>query len=51
MKEARKWGFDIMSVKDLLGHECMDTTLVYLHVAQTDTCRAFGPLEKLYTDP
>ncbi len=42
-------GLDIMSVKDLLGHECIDTTLVYLHVAQTDTCRAFSPLEKLYT--
>ena len=24
-------GLDIMTIKDLLGHECIDTTMVYLH--------------------
>lgn len=41
-------GLDIMSIKDLLGHECIDTTMVYLHVAQSGRVKPFSPLEKLY---
>lgn len=41
-------GLDIMSIKDLLGHACIDTTMVYLHVAQSDRVRVFSPLERLY---
>ena len=41
-------GLDILTIKDLLGHESIDTTMVYLHVAQTDKCRAFSPLDRLY---
>lgn len=41
-------GLDILTIKDLLGHECIDTTMVYLHVAQTAKCRAFSPLDRLY---
>jgi site-specific recombinase XerD len=41
-------GLDIMSIKDLLGHECINTTLVYLHVAQNDRIKPFSPLERLY---
>ncbi|MCA1764204.1 MAG: tyrosine-type recombinase/integrase [Flavobacteriales bacterium] len=41
-------GLDIMSIKDLLGHECIDTTLVYLHVAQNGRVKPFSPLERLY---
>jgi len=41
-------GLDILTIKDLLGHECIDTTMIYLHVAQTDKCRAFSPLDRLY---
>ena len=41
-------GLDIMSIKDLLGHECIDTTLVYLHVAQSGRVKAFSPLDTLY---
>jgi site-specific recombinase XerD len=42
-------GLDIMTIKDLLGHECIDTTMIYLHVAQSGRVRPFGPLDKLYT--
>lgn len=42
-------GLDIMSIKDLLGHECIDTTMVYLHVAQNETRKPFSPLDTLYT--
>lgn len=42
-------GLDIMSIKDLLGHACINTTLVYLHVAQYDRVRPFSPLERLYS--
>lgn len=41
-------GLDILSIKDLLGHECIDTTMVYLHVAQSGRVKPFSPLEKLY---
>lgn len=41
-------GLDILTIKDLLGHECIDTTMIYLHVAQTEKCRAFSPLDRLY---
>jgi site-specific recombinase XerD len=41
-------GLDIMSIKDLLGHECIDTTMVYLHVAQNGRRKPFSPLDTLY---
>ena len=41
-------GLDIMSIKDLLGHECIDTTLVYLHIAQSGRIKPFSPLDTLY---
>lgn len=41
-------GLDIISIKELLGHECIDTTLIYLHVAQNGRVKPFSPLEKLY---
>lgn len=41
-------GLDIMSIKELLGHECIDTTLVYLHVAQSGRVKPFSPLDRLY---
>lgn len=41
-------GLDIMTLKDLLGHVDIQTTLIYLHVSHLDKQRAFSPLEKLY---
>jgi site-specific recombinase XerD len=41
-------GLDIMTIKDLLGHECIDTTMIYLHVAQSGRVKPFSPLDKLY---
>lgn len=41
-------GLDIMTIKDLLGHECIDTTMVYLHVAQSGRVMPFSPLTTLY---
>jgi len=41
-------GLDIMSVKDLLGHADIQTTLIYLHVARSGRQRPFSPLERLY---
>jgi site-specific recombinase XerD len=41
-------GLDIITIKELLGHECIDTTMIYLHVAQSGRVKPFSPLEKLY---
>jgi integrase/recombinase XerD len=41
-------GLDIMSVKELLGHADIQTTLAYLHVAQLGRQKPFSPLDKLY---
>lgn len=44
-------GLDIMTLKDLLGHVDIKTTMMYLHVAQLDKYRGFSPLDKLYKQP
>lgn len=41
-------GLDIVSVKTLLGHERIETTMVYLHVARVSVRSLFSPLEGLY---
>lgn len=41
-------GLNIMSVKELLGHAHIQTTIIYLHVANTGSSRKFSPLDTLY---
>jgi integrase/recombinase XerD len=41
-------GLDIVSIKELLGHATIETTMVYLHVAQYDRSRSYSPLDTLY---
>ncbi|MFZ4056520.1 MAG: tyrosine-type recombinase/integrase [Ferruginibacter sp.] len=41
-------GLDIISVKELLGHIRLETTLVYLHICQLDKERVFSPLDTLF---
>jgi len=41
-------GMDIMTLKDLLGHVDIQTTLVYLHVSRIDKQLAFSPIDRLY---
>ena len=42
-------GLDIISIKNLLGHEHLETTMVYLHVAQSGRVKPFSPLDTLYS--
>jgi integrase/recombinase XerD len=44
-------GLDIVTIKELLGHECIQTTMVYLHVAQAGRRAPFSPLDTLYQQP
>jgi integrase/recombinase XerD len=41
-------GMDIMTLKDLLGHQSIETTLEYLHIAQLESQRIFSPLDTLF---
>ena len=43
-------GVDIVSIKDLLGHSYIASTLHYLHVANLNKMRAHSPLDTLYSD-
>jgi site-specific recombinase XerD len=41
-------GLDIITLKELLGHERIETTMEYLHICQLDKKRAFSPLDTLF---
>ena len=41
-------GMDIVTLKDLLGHENLETTMEYLQIAQLPTQRIFSPLDTLF---
>jgi site-specific recombinase XerD len=43
-----EYGMDIVSIKELLGHERIETTLVYLHVAKPNRNNLFSPIDRLY---
>lgn len=42
-------GLDIVSLKELLGHSHIETTMLYLHISQVDKQRAFSPLDRVYS--
>ncbi|MGB5928162.1 MAG: tyrosine-type recombinase/integrase, partial [Cyclobacteriaceae bacterium] len=44
-------GMDIITLKDQLGHVDIQTTLMYLHIAQLGREKAFSPLDRLYRKP
>jgi site-specific recombinase XerD len=39
---------DIITLKNLLGHENIETTLDYLQIAQLESQRVFSPLDTLF---
>jgi integrase/recombinase XerD len=43
-------GMDIVTIKELLGHERIDTTLIYLHVACPNRSNVFSPFDRLYKE-
>lgn len=43
-----EFGMDIVSIKELLGHAKIETTMVYLHVARPNRSNLFSPLDRLY---
>jgi len=41
-------GLDIITVKNLMGHTRIETTMEYLHVARSNPHRAFSPIDTLF---
>ena len=41
-------GVDIVTIKELLGHAAIETTMMYLHVAKVNRVNAHSPLDRLY---
>ena len=41
-------GVNIVTVKELLGHAEVSTTMIYLHVARCEVVKAHSPLDTLY---
>lgn len=41
-------GVNILTIKELLGHAHIETTMVYLHIAKPSPQSVFGPLDTLY---
>lgn len=41
-------GMDIITLKNLLGHEQLETTMEYLQIAQLPTQKVFSPLDTLF---
>lgn len=44
-------GLNIVTLKELLGHAEITTTMIYLHIAQCDLVKAHSPLDRLYDFP
>jgi site-specific recombinase XerD len=44
-----EFGMDIITIKELLGHERIETTMVYLHVAKPNRTNLFSPFDRLYS--
>jgi integrase/recombinase XerD len=44
-------GLDIVSIKELLGHSYIQTTMIYLHVVMATNKVVFSPLDTLYDNP
>jgi len=43
-----EFGMDIITIKELLGHERIATTMIYLHVAKPNRTNLFSPFDRLY---
>lgn len=41
-------GVDLVTIKEQLGHSCIETTMMYLHIAQVEKRLVHSPFDRLY---
>ena len=41
-------GMNIVTLKELMGHANIETTMGYLHICQLDDRKMFSPLDSLF---
>ena len=41
-------GVDLVTIKEQLGHSCIETTMMYLHIAQVEKKLVHSPFDRLY---
>lgn len=46
-----EFGMDILSIKELMGHARIQTTMIYMHVAEPRRTNLFSPFDRLYDKP
>lgn len=43
-----EFGMDLPTLRTLLGHSLIETTMIYVHLAQSVRNKPFGPFDKIY---
>ena len=43
-------GTDLLTIKNLMGHKSLDSTMIYIHLASNSTASAISPFDSMMRD-